>query len=302
MAVAPRNYLTFSRKLRYGAEAALFFLLMGLFRLFSLDAASCLGGWIGRNIFSRLPPNRTARTNLKAAFPEKTEAEIQAILTGMWDNLGRTVAEYPHLKKFDRMGPGTRTELDGAEYVDAARDAGQGAMFLSGHLANWEMMPMLGELLGLDGATVVRHPNNPYVARWIARQRGLRGPKDQIGKHSGARRIFAQLRTGKVIYMLVDQRNDEGIAVDFFGRPAPTTLVPAALAIKTGARIFIAGNRRKGRSARFEVTVRPGPEFTPSGDTEADTRMLTERITAQVEAIIRSDPSQWLWIHRRWGR
>jgi len=292
--------LSFSRKLRYGAEAASFFLLMGLFRLFSLDAASCLGGWIGRHIFSSLPPNRTARKNLKAAFPEKSEAEIQAILTGMWDNLGRTVAEYPHLKKFDRVGPGTRIELDGAEYVDATRDAGQGALFLSGHFANWEMMPMLGALWGLEGATVVRHPNNPYVARWIARQRGLRGPKDQIGKHSGARRIFSQLRDGKVIYMLVDQRNDEGIAVDFFGRAAPTTPVPAALAMKTGARILIAGNRRKGRSARFEVTVRPGPEFVASGDVEADTRLLTERITAQVEAIIRSDPSQWLWVHNRW--
>jgi KDO2-lipid IV(A) lauroyltransferase len=300
MAGAPRNYLTFSRKLRYGAEAGFFFLLMGLFRLFSLDAASRLGGWMGRTIFSRLPPNKTARQNLQAAFPEKSQAEIEAILTGMWDNLGRTVAEYPHLKKFDRVGPGTRIELDGAEHVDAARNVGQGALFLSAHLANWEMMPMLGQLLGLDGATVVRHPNNPYVARWIARQRGRHGPKDQIGKHSGARRIFSQLRAGKAIYMLVDQRNDEGIAVDFFGRTALTTPVPAALAMKTGARILIAGNRRKTRSARFEVTVRPGPEFISTGDEAADTRLLTERITAQVEAIIRSDPSQWLWIHKRW--
>jgi KDO2-lipid IV(A) lauroyltransferase len=101
--------------------------------------------------------------------------------------------------------------------------------------------------------------------------------------------------------MLVDQRNDEGIAVNFFGRPALTTSVPAALAMKTGARILIAGNRRKGQSARFEVTIRPGPEYVSSGDEAADTRLLTERITAQVEAIIRSDPSQWLWIHRRWG-
>jgi KDO2-lipid IV(A) lauroyltransferase len=294
--------LSFSRKLRYGVEAALFFLLMGLFRLFSLDAASWLGGWIGRNIFSRLPPNKIARENLKAAFPEKSEAEIQTILTGMWDNLGRTVAEYPHLKKFDRVGPGSRIELDGAEYVEVVRNVSEGAMFLSAHLANWEMMPMLGELWGLDGATVVRHPNNPYVARWIARQRGQRGPKEQIGKHSGARRVYSQLRLGKVIYMLVDQRNDEGIAVNFFGRPAMTTPVPAALAKKTGARILIAGNRRKAGTARFEVTVRPGPEFTFSGDEAADMRLLTEQITAQVEAIIRSDPSQWLWIHRRWGR
>ena len=294
--------LPFSRKLRYGAEAAAFFLLMGIFRLFPLDTASRMGGWMGRNIFSRLPPDRTARKNLAAAFPEKSQAEIETILTGMWDNLGRTVAEYPHLQKFDRVGPGSRIEVKGAEHIESATATGKGTLFLSAHLANWELMPMLGELLGLDGASVVRHPNNPYVARWIAHQRGRRGPKDQIGKHSGARRVFAQLRGGKAIYMLVDQRNDEGIAVKFFGREAPTTPVPAALAMKLGSRILIARNQRKRGSARVEITIAPGPDYVASGDEAADTRALTERITAQLEAMIRSDPSQWLWIHRRWSR
>jgi KDO2-lipid IV(A) lauroyltransferase len=288
------------RTLRYGAEAAAFFVLMGFFTLFDVDTASSIGGWIGRKIFSRLRPNKTAWNNLKAAFPEKSDAERQAILTGMWDNLGRVVAEYPHLARFNAAGPGTRIEIKGMSHVEAAR-SGPGTMFLSGHLANWELMPMSGELMGLAGATVVRHPNNPYVARWIARQRSINGPKEQIGKHSGARRIFAQLRGGKVIYMLVDQRNDEGINIDFFGQPAPTTPVPAALALKLGARILIAGNRRM-KGARFEVTVMPGPEFTPTGDEAADTVELTKRITAQIEAIIRSNPSQWLWIHKRWRR
>jgi KDO2-lipid IV(A) lauroyltransferase len=292
--------LTFPRKLRYGAEAAGFFLLMGLFRLLPLDAASRLGGWIGRAIFSRLPPDRIARANLKAAFPEKSQSEIEIILSGMWDNLGRVVAEYPHLKKFRLEGPGARIRVEGVEHIQAAFAQGNGVMFLSGHLANWEMMPMTGELFGLEGATVVRHPNNPYVARWIARQRAKRGPSEQIGKHSGARRIFSQLKSGKAIYMLVDQRNDEGIAVTFFGRDALTTPVPAALCLKLGSRILYARNRRLGRSARFEVTVYAAPEFRPSGDEAADTRALTEAITAQLETMIRADPSQWLWIHRRW--
>ena len=292
--------LTLSRKLRYGAEAGGFFLLMGIFYLFPLDLASRLGGWMGRNIFSRLPPDKIARKNLKAAFPEKRAAEIETILSGMWDNLGRTVAEYPHLRKFDRIGPDTRIDVVGIPLIDRAVADGKGVLFLSGHLANWEMMPMSGELYGLPGATVVRHPNNPYVARWIGRQRGLKGPKEQIGKHSGARRIFAQLRGGKVIYMLVDQRNDEGIAVPFFGRDAMTTPVPAALALKLGSRILFARNQRLGRSARFRVTVQEAPTFQPSGDEAADTRKLTEIITAEVETMIRQEPSQWLWIHNRW--
>ena len=292
--------LSLGLKLRYGAEAAVFFLLMGLFWLLGLDAASWLGGWIGRNIFSRLPPDKIARANLKAAFPEKSQAEIETILPRMWDNLGRTVAEYPHLGKFNRIGPGTRITASYGPDAEAALARGTGVLFLSAHLANWEIMPITGEIYGLEGSTVVRHPNNPHVARWIARQRSLRGPKDQIGKHSGGRRIFSQLRGGKVIYMLVDQRNDEGIAVNFFGRPAMTTPVPAALVLKLGAGILYARNRRLGRSARFDIHVFAAPDFQPTGVYANDTRALTEKITAQVETMIRQDPSQWLWIHNRW--
>jgi Kdo2-lipid IVA lauroyltransferase/acyltransferase len=292
--------LTFSRKLRYGAEAGLFFFLMGVFRLLPLDAASRLGGWMGRTIFSRLPPDRIARANLKAAFPEKSQAEIETILSGMWDNLGRTVAEYPHLEKFGLDGPDPRLRLLGSQHIDAGIAEGKGVLFFSAHLANWEMMPVTGEQYGIEGATVVRHPNNPYVARWIARQRGLKGAKDQIGKHSGARRILSQLKAGKAIYMLVDQNNDEGIAVPFFGRDAMTTPIPAALCLKLGARVLYASNRRLKGAARFEVTVTPAPDFSSSGDEAADTRLLTEKFTAEVEKMIRAEPSQWLWIHRRW--
>jgi KDO2-lipid IV(A) lauroyltransferase len=291
--------LRFGRKLRYGVEAAVFFAFMALFRIVGLDRASALGGWIGRNIFSRLPPDRIARANLAGAFPEKSPAERDAIRMAMWDNLGRVVAEYPHLEKFAIAGPDPRIRVAGLGDASGVFADGRGVMFLSAHLANWEMMPIAGQERGFEGATVVRHPNNPYVARWIARQRALRGPQEQIGKHSGARRIFAQLRGGKAIYMLVDQKNDEGMAVPFFGRDAMTTPVPAALALKTGARILFASNHRLGGS-RFEITVHPGPDFQPSGDEARDIRTLTQTITAHIEDIIRRDPAQWLWIHRRW--
>jgi KDO2-lipid IV(A) lauroyltransferase len=292
--------LTFSQKLRYGAEAALFFAFMGLFRVLGLDRASALGGWIGRTIFSRLPPDRIARTNLAAAFPEKPSAERDTIRMAMWDNLGRVVAEYPHLEKF-LVGPGERIQfIDNAQSRNALAD-GKGLMFLSAHLANWEMMLIVGEQLNFNGAAVVRPPNNPHVSRWIAKQRGLNGPKLQLGKHSGMRRMFTQLRGGKSLYMLVDQKLDEGLAIPFFGRDAMTTPAPAALALKLGSRIVIASNRRINGS-HFEVTVNPLPEFTSSGDEAQDIKALTEAITTQLEEIIRHDPSQWLWIHRRWGK
>src|SRR6185503_11571110 len=89
--------LPLSKKLRYGAEAAVFFTVMGLFRVMGLDAASSLGGFIGRNVYRRLPVLNRARENLHAAFPEKSDAEVEDIVVAMTDNLGRTIAEYPHL-------------------------------------------------------------------------------------------------------------------------------------------------------------------------------------------------------------
>ncbi len=289
--------LTVPQKLRYGAEAAGFFVLMALFRVIGLEAASALGGFMGRNIFSLLPPDRTARNNLLAAFPEKTDAERDTIRIAMWDNLGRVVAEYPHLEKFSPMGDDPRITFTAPEHPENYK--GQPILFLSGHFANWEMMPILGEQHGLKGATVVRPPNNPYIASWIARQRAINGPGSLLAKHSAARRMMSHLRGGGVIYMLVDQKLRDGIAAPFFGRDAMTTPAPAALALKLGARILMAANRRT-KGARFHVTVSPGPDFKPSGDESRDIRDLTAAITARIEESVRADPAQWLWIHNRW--
>lgn len=295
----PREKLTPLQTLRYGAEAAVFFAFMALFRVIGLKAASGLGGWIGRNIFPLLPPDRVARDNLRHAFPEKTEAERDAIRMTMWDNLGRVVAEYPHLEKFSPRGEDPRITATFAPDTGPESFPGHPVMFLSGHLANWEMMPVLGYQSGLGGATVVRPPNNPFVADWVARQRSINGPETLIAKHNAARQMFTQLRGKSVLYMLVDQKLREGIGVPFFGREAMTTPAPAALALKTGARIILAANTRLPGS-RFHVTVSAPLEFAPSGDEPADIHALTALIQARIEEIVRRDPGQWLWIHNRW--
>jgi KDO2-lipid IV(A) lauroyltransferase len=286
-------------KFRYAVEAALFFAFMALFRLLGLDRASALGGWIGRTVGPLLNSDRTARANLAAAFPEKSDAERDAIRMAMWNNLGRVVAEYPHLDKFSPHGPDARIAVTFRTDFTPDNAQGRAAMFLSGHLANWEMMPILGHQLGYEGATVVRPPNNPLVANYIERQRGLNGPKAQIAKHNAVRRMIGFLKGGKALYMLVDQKNNEGLPAPFFGRIAMTTPAPAALALKLKAKILVAANRRLD-GARFHVTVHDGPDFTPSGDETADIQRLTEILTARIEQIVRDDPAQWLWIHRRW--
>src|SRR6201996_3940397 len=280
----PGAGLPLGERLRYGAEAAVFFAFMALFRVIGLSAASRLGGFIGRNILSLLPPDRVARANLLRAFPEKSQAERDAIRRTMWDNLGRVVGEYPHLDKFTPKGEDPRITYNFAPGVTLDHLKGQPLMFLSGHLANWEMMPILAQQIGIDAATVVRPPNNPYVADWVARQRRINGPETLIAKHNAARSMLSQLRGEKSLCMLVDQKLREGIAVPFFGRDAMTTPAPAALALKTGAHIVIASNRRLP-GARFHVTVHEVVEFMPIGDDAKDTQALTALVTARLETI-----------------
>lgn len=292
---APR--LTLAQKLRYGAEAAAFLAFMGLFRILGVDAASALGGFIGRNIFARTRVSQRARDNLALAFPEKSLAEREAILRTMWDNLGRTVAEYAHLDKFDIAGPDARIRIENA--ADAEPMRGKAVLILSGHFANWEIMPITAARFGLDGGIVYRPPNNPYVDRYIARARAKKGYAEQISKHQGTRRIFTLLRGGKAILLLADQKTNEGIPAPFFGRDAMTTPAPAALALKLKVPIIFASNKRLG-GARFAVTVHPPLAFTPSGDDDADMRAMTAEINKRLEEMVRTDPGQWLWIHRRW--
>jgi KDO2-lipid IV(A) lauroyltransferase len=286
-------------RLRYGAEAAVFFAFMALFRVIGLPAASRLGGFIGRNILCWLPPDRIARANLLRAFPEKTLAERDAIRRTMWDNLGRVVGEYPHLDKFSPKGDDPRITYNYPPGVTTESLKGQPLMFLSGHLGNWEMMPILGQQLGFDIAAVVRPPNNPFVASWVARQRRINGPDTLIAKHNAVRPMLLQLRANRTLCMLVDQKLREGIAVPFFGHDAMTTPAAAAMALKTGARICIAANRRLA-GARFHVTVQPLLDFVTTGNEAQDVLKLTTAITAAIEQVIRDDPGQWLWIHNRW--
>ncbi len=289
----------FVRRLRYALETAGFFLLMGFFQLFGVDRASAIGGWIGRVLVSPFM-SRRANANIALAFPDKPPAERAAILSAMWDNLGRVMAEYAHLDEIHRASDGGRIELIGEEHIRAAVARGKGLMFVSGHFANWEVMPTAARDIALSGGTVVRPANNPSVNRWLDRARSRNGLQELIAKgSSGTRRVFALLRKGDAVCMLVDQRASEGILVPFFGREAQTTVAPAMFALKLGSAILPVSNERVG-GARFRVRVHPPIEPEHTGDHDRDAHAMTVKITQFIESQVRERPGEWLWIHKRW--
>jgi Kdo2-lipid IVA lauroyltransferase/acyltransferase len=199
-------------------SAAVFF---SVFRLLPLDWASALGGALARAVGPFLGVSRHARQNIKHAFPELSKTEVAGLIAGMWDNLGRLAAEYPHLRKIRVFEPGGRVDTHGFEHVDRAVAAGRRMIVFSGHLANWEIAMLAGVQYGIPVAQIYRAANNPFMDRMIARFRGDRGefiPKGAIA----ARGAIAALRRGTHLALLADQKMNDGIPVPFFGRLAMT--------------------------------------------------------------------------------
>jgi Kdo2-lipid IVA lauroyltransferase/acyltransferase len=275
--------------------AAVFFAAM---RALPLDAASAFGGAVARWIGPRLGVSNRARRNLRAAMPELSQDRVEAIVRGMWDNLGRVAAEYPHLRTIRMFPPDGRVEIEGIEYLDAALAVGRPIILFGGHLANFEIGPQAAGQYGLDIARIYRAANNPLVDKIIAgfrRDDGEYIPKGAVA----SRRAVAVLRRGGHLGLLADQKLNEGIPVPFFARPAMTAPALALLALRFDCTVLPARVERLG-GARFRLTLHPSLELPRSGDRDTDVAALMTAVNAALEAWIRERPEQWFWLHSRW--
>jgi KDO2-lipid IV(A) lauroyltransferase len=272
--------------------------LFGGLKFLPLDSASALGGALARRIGPLLGVSKHARRNLNRAFPELAETEIARVVDGMWDNLGRVAAEYPHLSRIRVFEAGGRVETRGFEHVDRAVAAGRRIIVFSGHIANWEIAMLAAIQHGISVAQIYRAANNPLLDRMIARYRGDGGELIPKGKVA-ARRAIAALRRGTLLTLLADQKMNDGIPVPFFGRHAMTAPALAVLALRFDCDVLPARVERLN-GARFRLTVFPPLPVTRTGKPHADAEALMVRVNATLEEWIRDRPEQWLWVHRRW--
>ena len=283
-------------------EYALFRALMGLFWVLGLERASNFGGWVARKFGPGLPVTRRARRNMARALPELDEAARERAIADMWDNLGRTFAEYPHLGKIWSVKPGARVEIVGfKEAEQAVRGKGKGGIFVSGHCGNWETMPGVFGDHGVKAALVYRAPNNPYVDAWISARRQERSPIVAAKGADGARMILKTLKDGNLLAMLIDQKLNDGIAVPFFGREAMTSPAAAHLSLRHGAPIIFGWCTRLPRS-HYRVAATDVFDPAPTGNHVKDVYDLTLKINQALEARIRAEPWNWLWLHNRWPK
>ncbi|MDE2334399.1 MAG: lauroyl acyltransferase [Rhodospirillales bacterium] len=281
-------------------EALLVRLGFGLLGWLSPERASNLGGAVARAIGPWLPVSRVADANLRRAWPAMTKQQRQAVIGDVWENLGRTVGEMPHVASLGATTSGPGWEIEGIEFLAGVTGA---AVLFSAHLGNWEVMPRIAAVHGAGLATFYRAADNPAVDAVIVGMRGrATAGQPQFAKGAaGARLALAHLHAGGRLGLLADQKMNDGIAAPFFGRMAMTASAPATLALRFNCPL-IPGHCIRIGPARFRVRLEPPLVHPATGDRARDVAELTSAMNAAIERWVRETPGQWLWLHRRWPK
>lgn len=278
------------KNIRYFLEAILLSIFLLISKMLPVTWASNIGGFIGRTLGPRLATSRKALVNIKASLPNISDNEAQKIMTGMWDNLGRVMMEYAHLPHIGR----DRTEIIGKDILEKYNN--KPAIFFSGHLSNWEVCPPAVFLqIGFIINPIYRAPNNPFSDAMLNYARTMGGKLKTIPKSkTGTRHIVKTLQRNEGVGMLVDQKYNEGIPSNFFGRPAMTSPIFAQLAQRFDCPLIpLRIERLKGPN--FRVTI-----FDPLDIKDKSVEVLIDKSHALLEGWIKERPEQWLWLHRRW--
>jgi len=287
-----------NKALRYRLEAAGALLPLGLFKLLGLEASSAFSGWLCRTIGPHVGVTRRARQNIERALPDLSASDVDQIIHDMWDNIGRTIAEYAHLDKFREPAHRSRVSVRGMDQLLALKD--RGALLVSGHFANWELMPLAVNLNGLEGGEVYRHANNPTIDNWITRLRSRAIFPVQIPKGpKGARDLIRVVRKHGFVCMLVDQKMNDGIEATLFGRKAMSPAASGTMATRYGIPIVPVSMKRTG-GVHFEQVFHAPIEVNMDADPKQETARITQVLNDFLEAEIRANPAQWLWLHNRW--
>jgi len=289
------------KSIGFHAEALGWDAYQSLFRSVRTERASDFGASFLRRLGPGTLLHHVARVNMRVAFPEASNRELDGLLDTMWDNLGRLVGEFPNTHRFDFGSDSDQIKIEGIDTLRELDRQGRPAVFIGGHFANWEIMAAVIAHHMKDCRMTYRHANNPLIDQRIIDQRTAYGvnilaPK---GGH-GARELMTALKSGASIALMNDQKMNDGVSVPFFGRQAMTAPGPARMALRYDCPLVPVHIVRQD-GARFKIKVYE-PLDKPDGKDAATILETVTRINHFMEARIAENPGQWFWIHRRFEK
>jgi KDO2-lipid IV(A) lauroyltransferase len=296
------------KDLRYRLEYLLLRLIAGVLHAMPID----FGGNVCARIWRLVAPydrrHQRALDNLAIAFPDKTAAEREKIALEMWENLGRVMAETMQIDRI--IAEPDRIEIVSRKVHDRYRNKLGSAIGVSLHMGNWELAVWPFTLAGNNPAAVYRTVKNPYVDAYLRHLRRNLYPGGLLGKgridggieegQRTARLIMDFVRQGGRLGLVCDLHDRTGLPVPFFGKPAKSVTIPAIIARRVGARIWMSRCLRVGKQSRFQIELKElkVPRTANAAD---DVKWITTEMQKQFETWIREAPGQWSWNNRRWG-
>ena len=286
------------KKIRYLLEFLLLRLYVFICQILGPKAASNMGGWIGRTIGPLLAKSKEVEARIHKHLSVSPE-EAKKVTKSMWENMGRLMSEYPHLKSLAE----NNVTIHNGELVKNLHKQGIPIMFLSGHIGNWEISPpALAHHLGVHFNGLYRTPNNPMVAELLKKMRSIKGAHNIIPKSKkGAKELIKHMKKKEHIGFLFDQKYNEGQPVPFLGQDAMSYTAIIPLSQRYNYTIIPSQVKRVDKY-NFEITFHePIALFDADGKARDEIDVFLD-MNAQLEAWIKEAPAQWLWLHRRWGK
>ncbi|MDC9809080.1 MULTISPECIES: lipid A biosynthesis lauroyl acyltransferase [Rhizobium] len=283
--------------------AQVMFGFLNVLKLFPADGAIRFADRLMRRLGRRTRRHRLMLTNLRNAFPEKSEAEIEEIALGSWGNMGRLAAEYVFLDQLfdfdpEKLEPG-RVEVSGIPVFLDLRDNPRPFIVFTGHTANFELLPVAGAAFGLHVTVLFRPPNNPYVAKKVFDFRSARMGK-LVPSHAGSSFALArQLEAGQGVGVLVDQKFRKGLKGTFFGREVKTNPLLPKLVRQFDCEVYPARCIRLPGN-RYRLEIEPRLDMPRDAKGNLDLPAAAQLLNDKVESWVREYPEQWLWYHDRW--
>jgi KDO2-lipid IV(A) lauroyltransferase len=256
--------------------------------------------WFGRSygrILDTFVPRlrRTAEINLSFAFPDRDAQWRARTIDGIFASIGRLLVAFARFPQIDKQNVSEWIRYEGFEHYLEAKARGNGVLFATAHLGNWELSAYAHALLTEPMNVVVRPLDNPLIDNLVETRRALSG-NILLSKRDFARSLLHALRANQPVGVLVDQNSapENATFLPFFNQLACTNLSFARIAARSGAAVIPGFALWNEAESRYILRFYPVVEMT--GEPVEDTR----RIQTAVEAAIREYPDQWLWIHRRW--
>lgn len=298
------RFLLFLTGVRNWIVAQLISLTLWIIRLIPLKYASKMfesfARWLGPKIWR----HKVVMDNLAIAFPEKSIEERNQIASDSWAQMARTLLEYIYLDEVFNleveMEESDTIEIVNGEAFQKLRDDGLPAILFTGHIANFELLPMVAAKFGLQIQSMYRRPNNKYAASQVEESRKDLG-QNLVASGAGASfQLMSALERGEHVGLLVDQKFRRGIKIPFFGKEAKTNPLLAKLARRYDCPVHGARTIRLP-DGRFRLEITDELVLPRDKNGDVDIRGTTELVTSVVEGWVREYPEQWLWMHRRWG-